>query len=374
MVKENNTFQDFDLCSKTFQNIDKMGYKNPTKIQEEVIPYITESKRDIVATAPTGTGKTGAFGIPIIDKTQENNKTPKTIILTPTRELAVQVTKELKNFSKHKNLRILSVYGGTPINSQIRELKSGVDIVVGTPGRVVDLIKRNILNLRQIENFILDEADEMLNMGFIEDIEFILKSSPQNRRTYLFSATMPKRIRNLSKKYMKNPVEVENKFDNPHKNNLIEQTYHRVKRSEKEDRIIDIITSNNFFYGIVFCKTKVEVDELTKYLRKNKLKANSIHGDISQNKRELILKDFKKLKTNILVATDVAARGIDINNLTHIINHSLPQSNETYVHRVGRTGRAGNKGKAVSLVTTNEAKKLSDIENLIGSKIKREEI
>jgi len=374
VVKENNTFQDFDLCSKTFQNIDKMGYKNPTKIQEEVIPYITESKRDIVATAPTGTGKTGAFGIPIIDKTQENNKTPKTIILTPTRELAVQVTKELKNFSKHKNLRILSVYGGTPINSQIRELKSGVDIVVGTPGRVVDLIKRNILNLRQIENFILDEADEMLNMGFIEDIEFILKSSPQNRRTYLFSATMPKRIRNLSKKYMKNPVEVENKFDNPHKNNLIEQTYHRVKRSEKEDRIIDIITSNNFFYGIVFCKTKVEVDELTKYLRKNKLKANSIHGDISQNKRELILKDFKKLKTNILVATDVAARGIDINNLTHIINHSLPQSNETYVHRVGRTGRAGNKGKAVSLVTTNEAKKLSDIENLIGSKIKREEI
>ena len=368
------TFKELNLSDDINKVLSKKGFKNPTQIQEKVIPKIIEEKNDIVAIAKTGTGKTGAFAIPIIDKITKKGKLPKAIVVTPTRELAKQVSKEFEDFSKEKKYDIVTVYGGAPINNQIKQLHKGCDIVVGTPGRIVDMINRDCLRLDKIEYFVLDEADEMLNMGFIEDIEYILNSSNENKRTFLFSATMPGRIKSLSKNYMNNQIVIEDKSKNNQNNELIEQSFVRVKNNQKDDTIINIINSNDYFYGIIFCKTKSDVDSLTKILRKNKFRVEAIHGDIAQSKREKTLTNFRKSKTNILVATDVASRGIDVDNISHVINHSLPQIDEIYVHRVGRTGRAGNRGKAISLVTTNEMRKMSSIEKMIGSQIKKENI
>jgi len=365
---ENIKFEDLNLSKTTFDAIAKKGFKHASEIQARAIPIILEQKNDIVGIAQTGTGKTGAFGLPLIDLIDEKNRTPKSIILAPTRELALQVTAELQTFCGTKKLNILTVYGGAPIQAQIKSLRRGVDIVVGTPGRVLDLLKRGDLVLSEVRYFILDEADEMLKMGFIEDIETILGASSPKRRVYLFSATMPQRIKDLSKKYMKKQeiIEIKRKQET---NSLIEQSFYKAKQSDKFEVLTKIIDIEDFFYGIVFCRTKADVDSVTSNLKKSGHEVDCIHGDIPQNRREKILNKFKAMKLSILVATDVAARGIDAPSLSHVINYNLPEDVETYTHRIGRTGRAGNKGKAVSLVTQGEMRRISQIERQLKIKI-----
>ncbi len=363
-------FNELGLSSKTIDAIEKKGFKEASEIQDKVIPLVLERKHDIIGVSQTGSGKTAAFGLPIIDLIDENNKAPKVIVLAPTRELALQVTAELETFKGKKRLNMLTVYGGTSIGNQIRDLRRGVDIVVGTPGRVLDLIERRALDLSAISHFVLDEADEMLRMGFIEDIELIFDKTPKSRRVLLFSATMPERIRKLSEKYMKKQIVVEVKKKIETKNN-IEQSYFILRREEKFPTLCKIIDMEDFFYGIVFCMTKADVDDVTSSLKKAGYDADCIHGDIAQNKREKILKKFRDMKINILVATDVAARGIDVENLTHVINYALPKETETYVHRIGRTGRAGKSGIAVSFVSSKQMFMLKDIERFTKFKIAR---
>ena len=372
--KKSLSFKDFGLNKDIVDSLLKKGFTKPSEVQEKVIPHILKGDKDLITIAQTGTGKTGAFGIPIVDLIDERNKTPKCIILTPTRELALQVTKEIGSYTTKKRLNIVTIYGGASINNQLRDLKKGVDIVVGTPGRVVDIINRGALDLKSVNYFILDEADEMLNMGFVADMEFILSKTSNQKRVYLFSATMPKQIRDLSKKYMQNQESIEIKRDDKIHAELIEQIFYKVKDSQKAETLMKIIDSNEFFYSVVFCKMKSDVDKLTKILRKNNFRADSIHGDIQQRKREKILQSFRDMKINILVATDVAARGIDVNNITHVVNYSLPQSIDTYIHRIGRTGRAGNKGVALTLLTDSEMRRLSTLEKITGFKLKKETI
>lgn len=373
MSNQDITFDKFNLSAPLLDALNKKGFKVASEIQAKVIPVALEGKRDIVGIAQTGTGKTAAFGLPIIEKISEESgfgKIPKSIILAPTRELAIQVSEELKTYSGTKRIKTLAVYGGQAIGPQIKDLRRGTDIVVGTPGRVLDLINRGNLNLENIEYFVLDEADEMLKMGFIEDIEQILEASKnKEKRVFLFSATMPDKIKNLSKKYMRNQeiIEVQKREDN---SKLITQIYYVLKQSERFDAIRRIIDAENFFYGIVFCRTKSDVDDLTNNLRKAGYDADCIHGDIIQSKRERILNKFRDLKINILVATDVAARGIDVENLTHVINYSLPKETETYVHRIGRTGRAGKEGIAISFIGQKEKYLLNEIEKITKSKFK----
>lgn len=365
---EETTFEMLNLSKSTLNAISKKNFKIASEIQAKIIPIIFEQKNDVIGIAQTGTGKTGAFGLPLIDMIKPNNKLPQAIILTPTRELALQVSSELNMFMGEKRLNILTVYGGAPINTQIKTLRRGIDIAVGTPGRVLDLLKRGELNLSQSRYFILDEADEMLKMGFIEDIELIFEKSSKKKRVYLFSATMPERIKELSKKYMSKQQIIEIKKQETI-SNLIEQSFYKIKQSEKFEVLSKIIDIEEFFYGIIFCKTKIEVDNITSMLRKSGHDVDCIHGDIIQNKREKILKKFKDQRINILVATDVAARGIDVENLSHVINYNLPQDAETYTHRIGRTGRAGNKGKAISLVTPTQIRYISQIEKTLKIKI-----
>lgn len=370
---DNVTFNKLNLSKDTLDAITKKGFTNASEVQAKAIPVILENKNDLVAIAQTGTGKTAAFGLPLIEKIGVNNKTPKAIILAPTRELAVQVTTELTSYFGNKKLKALTVYGGTPITGQIKDLNRGIDIVVGTPGRVVDLINRRVLDLSEIDYFVLDEADEMLNMGFLDDMDFILDHANKKKRVYLFSATMPQRIKELSKKYMKKQIiiEVEKKQKNL---DLIEQIFYRVNWSDKFDALSRVIDTSKFFYGIVFCKTRSDVDEVTANLKKSGYKADCIHGDVAQSKREKILQKFRDQKLHILVATDVAARGIDVNDLTHVINYSLPQEKETYVHRVGRTGRAGKSGIAISLITQAEMRQLSTLEKICKVRINKGEL
>lgn len=366
------TFDTFGLSKPVVDAISKKGFSAPSEIQAKIIPILLNEKSDIIGIASTGTGKTAAFGLPLVDMIASNNRTPKAIVLAPTRELAIQVCNEINTYKGSKKLNIIAVYGGAPISTQLRELKAGADIVVGTPGRVLDLINRKSLSLSEIDYFVLDEADEMLKMGFIDDIETILGGATnKNKRVLLFSATMPARIKSLSKKYMKDQVVVEAKKVETNKA-LINQIYFVVKQSEKFDALCRIIDIEHFFYGIVFCKTKMDVEDLTQNLKKAGYDADCIHGDITQSKRERILTKFRELRISILVATDVAARGIDVENLSHVINYSFPQEAETYVHRIGRTGRAGKTGTAVTFVSPREFNKLTYIENLTNTKITKE--
>ena len=370
---ENKQFSEFNLSKTTLDAISKKGFSETSEIQSAIIPLILEQNNDVIGIAQTGTGKTAAFGLPLIDLIDTNNKTPQAIILCPTRELALQVSAEIKTYSGNRKLSLTTIYGGSSISSQVKELKQGTDIVVGTPGRVVDLLNRGDLDLKKVKHFVLDEADEMLKMGFIEDIEYILGSSSKQKKVYLFSATMPQRIKDLSKTYMNNQkvVEVKKKKEI---NNLIEKSFYKAKQSEKFDVLTNIIEGEDFFYGIIFCKTKADVDEITQKLKKQKHAVDCIHGDIAQNKREKILSNFKNQKIAILVATDVAARGIDVNNLSHIVNYHIPEDSHTFTHRIGRTGRAGNTGKAISLVTPAEMRKISQFEKELQIKIESQKI
>jgi len=363
-------FKALGLSDNTLKALKKKGFEEPTPIQEKVIPLFLKGECDIIGQAQTGTGKTMAFGTPIIEKIPEKSGKVQAIILTPTRELAIQVSEELNSLKGDKKLYIVPIYGGQSMTQQLRALKSGVDIVVGTPGRVMDHLERKSLNLENISYFVLDEADEMLNMGFIDDIKEILKSTGPDKRMLFFSATMPKAILGIVKKYMKNyehiAIEKEDLIED-----LTEQIYFEVRESDKFEALCRIIDIEDEFYGLVFCRTKNDTGQLAQKLGDRGYLADALHGDLSQQEREKILNKFRKQKINILVATDVAARGIDIIELTHVINYTLPQDPESYVHRIGRTGRAGKQGTAITFVTSTEYRRLIYIKKTSKSEMKK---
>ena len=372
-MSENLKFTDLGLSDRVLNAINKKGFEEPTAIQIKTIPVMLRDDTNIIAQAQTGTGKTAAFGLPLIELIDTNLKAVQALILVPTRELAIQVSEEINSLKAEKNLKIVPIYGGQSIDQQLRRLKKGVHIVVGTPGRVIDHLNRKTLKIGEIEHLILDEADEMLNMGFIDDMEEIMEHTNPDKRTLLFSATMPKKIKDLAHKYM-DGYELLSVEKKQLTTNLTEQIYFEVKASEKFDALCRIIDFEDDFYGLIFCRTKSDVDVVVNHLIDRGYDAEAIHGDISQSQRERTLEKFKKQTINILVATDVAARGIDVNNLTHVINYSLPQDPESYVHRIGRTGRAGNEGTAITFITPSEYKKLMFIKRIAKTDIKKSKI
>ena len=365
-------FTALGLGEKTLPAIKAKGFETPSPIQKLTIPVLLDEDKhnDIIAQAQTGTGKTAAFGLPVLERLTPKKGPVQGLILVPTRELALQVTEELLSFNKYSKLVITAIYGGASMSEQLRRLGKGVDIVVGTPGRILDHLRRGTLNLKELQYLILDEADEMLNMGFIDDVEAILAESNDYRRILLFSATMPARIVELSKRYMKD-VEVLRVPSQEMTTDLTDQIYFEVRDSDKFDALTRIIDVEPEFYGIVFCRTKVAVDELVTRLTQRGYAAEGLHGDVSQAQREKILKKFKNKQVTILAATDVAARGIDINNLTHVINYSLPQDSESYVHRIGRTGRAGNTGTAITFISSSEYRQFVMMQREIKVDIKK---
>ncbi|CAI3440792.1 degradosome RNA helicase CshA [Enterococcus cecorum] len=355
-------FTELNLSEELLSSIERSGFEEATPIQEATIPLALEG-RDVIGQAQTGTGKTAAFGLPMLEKIDPNNAQLQGLVIAPTRELAIQTQEELYRLGRDKKIRVQAVYGGADINRQIRQLKNRPHIVVGTPGRMLDHINRHTLKLSTVQTLVLDEADEMLNMGFLEDIEAIISKVPEQRQTLLFSATMPPEIKNIGVQFMQNPEHVRIKTKEMTAD-LIEQFFVRAKEYEKFDimtRLLDVQTPE---LTIVFGRTKRRVDELAKGLEARGYKAEGIHGDLSQQKRMSVLRSFKNGDLDILVATDVAARGLDISGVTHVYNYDIPQDPESYVHRIGRTGRAGKMGVSVTFVTPNEMSYLHVIENL----------
>ncbi len=369
-MEEKRTFDTLGLSAQTLAAINKKGFEEPTAIQAMTIPVMLRNDTNIIAQAQTGTGKTAAFGLPLIDMVDPTKNIVQALILVPTRELAIQVSEEINSLRGGKAISIAPIYGGQSIDQQLRRLKKGVHIVVGSPGRVIDHLKRKTLTLGSIEHLILDEADEMLNMGFIEDMKTIMQHTNPHKRTLLFSATMPAKIKALAKKYMDGYELIRGEKEQL-TTNLTEQIYFEVKASDKFEALCRIIDIETDFYGLIFCRTKRDVDEAVIHLTDRGYDAEAIHGDIQQSQREKILDKFKKQKTNILVATDVAARGIDVNNLSHVINYSLPQDPESYVHRIGRTGRAGKEGTAITFITPSEYSRLMFIQRFANAEIKK---
>lgn len=366
------SFSDFNLSQEMINALAEKGFTAPSPIQALVIPEFLAEKANIIGQAQTGTGKTAAFSIPIIESIAKDGSI-KAIVLTPTRELAIQVCEEMYSLIGKRDLRVSAVYGGASIEQQIRNIKKGSDIVVGTPGRIMDLMERGVLKLSNLEFFVLDEADEMLNMGFVDDIEEILKSTNEEKNMLFFSATMPASILQIAKRYMGQykVLKVENKELTT---KLTEQIYFEVREGDKFEALCRVLDFEQDFYGIIFCRTKMEVDEVTKHLKSRGYSADCLHGDITQSQRTKTLAEFKDKVTNMLVATDVAARGIDVNNLTHVINYSIPQEAESYVHRIGRTGRAGQKGIAITFVTPKEMSRLGLIKKIAKTDIKKQTI
>ncbi len=366
-------FSALGLSPKALDAIRAKGFELPSPIQQLTIPVLLDrdNHRDLIAQAQTGTGKTAAFGLPLVERLQPKAGTVQALILVPTRELALQVTEELLSLNTYSRLSIAPIYGGASMNEQLRRLKKGIDVVVGTPGRILDHLKRGTLDLHALQYLVLDEADEMLNMGFIEDVEAILAASNDQRRILLFSATMPQRIVDLSRRYMQDAQLLKVPAQEM-TTELTDQIYFEVRESDKFDALTRIVDVEPDFYGIVFCRTKVGVDELVSRLIERGYAAEGLHGDVSQAQREKILRKFKKKQVTILVATDVAARGIDVQNLTHVINYSLPQDTESYVHRIGRTGRAGKTGTAITFISSAEYRQFGALQRQIGTSIKKE--
>ncbi|HEP6076057.1 TPA: DEAD/DEAH box helicase [Streptococcus pyogenes] len=361
-------FTEFNLSQDIQSAVVTAGFEKASPIQEMTIPLALEGK-DVIGQAQTGTGKTAAFGLPTLNKIRTNENIIQALVIAPTRELAVQSQEELFRFGREKGVKVRSVYGGSSIEKQIKALKSGAHIVVGTPGRLLDLIKRKALILDHVETLILDEADEMLNMGFLEDIEAIISRVPADRQTLLFSATMPAPIKQIGVKFMKDPEHVQIK--NKELTNVnVDQYYVRVKEQEKFDTMTRLMDVNQPELSIVFGRTKRRVDEITRGLKLRGFRAEGIHGDLDQNKRLRVIRDFKNDQIDILVATDVAARGLDISGVTHVYNYDITQDPESYVHRIGRTGRAGKSGESITFVSPNEVGYLSMIENLTKKQMK----
>jgi ATP-dependent RNA helicase DeaD len=364
-------FTDFGLDESIIKSIHEMGFEEPSPIQENCIPTVMEGK-DVIGQAQTGTGKTAAFGIPIIQRVTSAPKV-QSLILTPTRELAIQVSGELKKIAKHKRIMTLPIYGGQQIGHQIRALKQGVQVVIGTPGRILDHIRRKTLDLTHVKLVVLDEADEMLDMGFIDDIELILKQVDKDRQTLLFSATMPPEIRKLSHRYMKQPKLISinrSEVTAP----LIDQCYYKVLEKNKLESLCRVLDSQEVDLGIIFCRTKRGVDELSEALQTRGYLSDGLHGDLTQIQRDKVMKSFRDSTIEFLIATDVAARGIDVEKVSHVINYDIPQDPESYVHRIGRTGRAGRKGLAITLVTPREIKHLRSIEAEIKQPVQPKEL
>lgn len=358
-------FTDTELNEKIKKAILELGFTELTPVQKEAIPYLLNHEEDLIALAQTGTGKTAAFGLPIIHKINLNNKKTQAIVLCPTRELCLQITKDIESYSKYyKTINTTAVYGGANISTQINSLRKGSQIIIGTPGRVIDLIKRKVLKLKSIEFIILDEADEMLNMGFKEDLDFILAETPVQKQTLLFSATMPREVMRISKNYMVNPKTIEIASRNEGTKN-VEHHYYLVNARDKYKALRRICDLNPSIYGIIFCRTRRETAAIAEKLMQDGYNADAIHGELSQAQRDHVMARFRNKKLQLLVATDVAARGIDINELTHVINYNLPDDNEVYVHRSGRTGRAGNKGISVIIAHNRDGRKLQAIEKMI---------
>tara|TARA_B100000902_G_scaffold33841_1_gene40644 strand:+ start:3430 stop:5178 length:1749 start_codon:yes stop_codon:yes gene_type:complete len=362
-------FSEIGLNNNILKAIEDLGFQEPTPIQKKVIPFILNNEKDLVALAQTGTGKTAAFGMPILNKIDLKHKKTQAIVLSPTRELCMQITKDLEKYALHiSKIKITPVYGGANIQTQIRALKLGSQIVVGTPGRVIDLIKRKALKLGQIKFVILDEADEMLNMGFKDDLDTILAETPYNKQSLLFSATMPNEVMRISKNYMNSPETIEVAKRNQGADN-VEHCYYMVNAKDKYKALRRICDININIYGIVFCRTRRETKEIADKLMQDGYNADALHGDLSQGQRDHVMNRFRKNNIQILVATDVAARGIDINELTHVVNYNLPDDNEIYIHRSGRTGRAGNKGVSLIIAHKRDGRKIKSLEKMIKKEI-----
>ncbi len=353
-------FDNLGISEGMISALKKKGFEVPTRIQELTIPWILGNTKDLVAQAQTGTGKTAAFGIPLIELLQENAGRVQALIITPTRELAIQVAEEINSLKGDKELSIVPIYGGQAMSLQLRSLRKGIDIVVGTPGRVLDHLWSGELSLGKLSYFVLDEADEMLNMGFIDDVKEIFSHTPEEKRTMLFSATMPREIIDIAKNHMHEYDELKVESEQLTVS-LTDQIYFEVNHSDKFEALCRLIDMEEDFYGLVFCRTKSDADKIANKLARRGYDAGALHGNMSQAQRERMLTMFRKKRVNILVATDVAARGLDVQDLSHVINYALPQDPRAYIHRIGRTGRAGKEGNAVTFVTPEEYRKLKFI-------------
>ena len=368
------TFKKLGLNSEILKSLDDLGFVDPSPIQEKAIPFILKSKKDLIALAQTGTGKTAAYGLPILNQIKANEKDLQAIILCPTRELCIQISKDIKKFAKYsKEIAITAVYGGERIDFQIKSLKRGTTIVVGTPGRVHDLIRRKVLKLQHIKWLVLDEADEMLDMGFKDDLDAILEQIPKTRQTFLISATMPKSVRSIAKQYMSEAQEIRIGEENVGAEKVTHE-YYVVQARDRFDTLKRILDYLPGIYGILFCRTRNETQLVADKLKQANYGAEALHGEISQSMRTKIMDRFKQKQIRLLVATDVAARGIDVSDLSHVINYNLPDQNGTYTHRSGRTGRAEKSGIAISILSQREVGRIRGLENIVGKKIEYKKV
>jgi len=369
-----NPFLNLGIRHDIVNAISELGFENPTPIQEQSIPVLLTGSNDFVGLAQTGTGKTAAFGLPLLELLDFEENHPQALVLCPTRELCLQIANDIKNYSKKmNNVHVVAVYGGASISDQLRQIRRGVQIVVATPGRMLDIINRGAIDFTGVKYVVLDEADEMLNMGFQEDIDNILSTTPDTKKTWLFSATMPAEVRRIAKKYMDEPFELTMGTKNTGNAN-IEHEYYVVRARDKYAAFKRIVDFNPDIFGIVFCRTKIETQDIAEALIKDGYNADSLHGDLSQQQRDKVMKRYRERSLQLLIATDVAARGIDVNDVTHVINYSLPDEVENYTHRSGRTARAGKTGISIAIVNAKELGKIRQIERVIGKKFVKVEI
>lgn len=367
-------FEALGLNSQLVDAVAKIGFEHPTPIQKKAIPEIIEGDKDLVGLAQTGTGKTAAFGLPMIQLIDFGSRNTQGLVLCPTRELCLQITKDFNDFcSTNRDASIVAVYGGASISDQIRHIKKGVQIIVATPGRLLDLMNRKVVNLSFLKYLVLDEADEMLNMGFQDDLDAILSHSPQNKRTWLFSATMPSEVSKIAKKYMNDPVEITVGKKNSGASN-IEHVNYVIKEKDRYQALKRVIDFYPDIYGLIFCRTRIETQEIAEKLLKDGYDAEALHGDLSQAVRDKVMGRFREKTLQILVATDVAARGLDVKDITHVIHYKLPDEIESYTHRSGRTARAGKSGVAIVLMNTRESRKLMDVERKAGIKFTQKKV
>ena len=369
-----NKFELLGLNEAVLKAIKDMGFTEPSEVQEKSIPILLEQDTDMVALAQTGTGKTAAFGFPLIQKIDNGNRKTQGLILSPTRELCLQITNELKNYSKYfPGLHTVAIYGGASITEQASQIRKGAQIIVATPGRMQDMVNRKLVDISAIDYCILDEADEMLNMGFFEDITAILSHTPKEKSTWLFSATMPKEVATIARKFMRTPVEITVGTKNTGTSNVSHEFY-VVAARDRYAALKRLADANPDIFSVIFCRTKRETQKVAEQLIEDGYNAAALHGDLSQNQRDLVMKSFRSRQIQMLVATDVAARGIDVDDITHVINYQLPDEIETYTHRSGRTGRAGKSGVSMVIVSKSEVGKIKGIEKIIGQSFERKEI
>ncbi|WP_179376353.1 DEAD/DEAH box helicase [Winogradskyella wichelsiae] len=369
-----STFQELGLNEDLLKGITDLGFEKPSEVQEKAIPLLLEEDIDLVALAQTGTGKTAAFGFPMLQKIDIASRTTQGLILSPTRELCLQITNELKAYGKHcKGLNVVAIYGGSSISDQARAVKRGAQIIVATPGRMKDMISRRMVDISKIQYSVLDEADEMLNMGFKEDITDILSHTPEEKNTWLFSATMPKEVATIAKKFMDNPTEITVGNKNESTSNVTHE-YYLVNARDRYQALKRLADANPDIFSVIFCRTKRDTQKVAENLIEDGYSAGALHGDLSQNQRDLVMKSFRNNQIQMLVATDVAARGIDVDDITHVINYQLPDEPEIYTHRSGRTGRAGKTGISMVIVSKSEVRKIKGIERIIKKEFEKKEI